>query len=314
LLGLYCALAFVASLAGGWFPLMVRLTHTRLQAAVSFVAGLMLGMALLHLIPHAAFQVGSVDRVVGWALVGFLGMFFLQRFFYHHHHDVPNEDPEDCCGGTGHDHAALAAVQTAPHAHTLAAKSARQLSWMGTTLGLTLHSLMDGFALAAAVASESLGHGGGWVGLGTALVVILHKPFDSLAISTLMTGTGCSRRGRHWLNAAYALVCPLGVVVFYQGTSHLAPGSSLFLGCALALCAGTFLCIACSDLLPELQFHSHDRFILSLSLLAGLAVAVVVGKLETSGHDHHRESPAAATDHDHDHAPESPPSPASPSR
>jgi hypothetical protein len=34
----------------------MRLTHVRLQTAVSFVAGLMLGMALLHFIPHAIHQ------------------------------------------------------------------------------------------------------------------------------------------------------------------------------------------------------------------------------------------------------------------
>jgi zinc and cadmium transporter len=41
---------------------------------------------------------------------------------------------------------------------------------------------------------------------------------------------------------------------------------------ALAFSAGTFLCIALSDLLPELQFHSHDRFKLSVALLAGVGL------------------------------------------
>ena len=38
----------------------------------------------------------------------------------------------------------------------------------------------------------------------------------------------------------------------------------------LAFSAGTFLCIALSDLLPELQFHAHDRWKLSAALLAGV--------------------------------------------
>jgi zinc and cadmium transporter len=53
-----------------------------------------------------------------------------------------------------------------------------------------------------------------------------------------------------------------------------------FLGGALAFCAGTFLCIACADLLPELQFHSHDRLKLSLALAAGLGITVVLGQVE----------------------------------
>ena len=42
---------------------------------------------------------------------------------------------------------------------------------------------------------------------------------------------------------------------------------------ALAFSAGTFLCISLSDVLPELQFHRHDRFKLSLALLLGIALS-----------------------------------------
>jgi zinc and cadmium transporter len=77
----------------------------------------------------------------------------------------------------------------------------------------------------------------------------------------------------------FALASPLGAVLFYLGASHFATGTPV-LGCALAFCAGSFLCIASSDLLPELQFHSHDRVKLSASLLAGLAVAVLIKGLE----------------------------------
>jgi zinc and cadmium transporter len=52
------------------------------------------------------------------------------------------------------------------------------------------------------------------------------------------------------------------------------------LGDALAFCAGTFLCIAGTELLPEVQFHSHDRGKLSLAVLAGISVAVLVGLFE----------------------------------
>ncbi len=94
LLVIYCALVLLASLAGGWLLLAMRLTHARLQTAVSFVSGLMLGMALLHFIPHAFHQNHSMDQTMRLALGGFLVMFFLQRFFPHHHHDVSEEAPE----------------------------------------------------------------------------------------------------------------------------------------------------------------------------------------------------------------------------
>ena len=275
LLLLYCGLVLVASLAGGWLLLLIHLNHTRLQMAVSFVAGLMLGIALLHFLPDASEQLHSLDKTVNWMLGGFLAMFFVQRFFHFHHHDMPEGDPEDCCG---HDHG----QDPVQHAHTLADKSAKQLSWVGTALGLTLHSLLDGLALAAAVAAGAKNHEA-LAGLGVALVVILHKPFDAMAVSTLMAIGGSSRRSRHLLNGLFALASPLRALLFYLGASHLAGGSGPVLGGALAFCAGSFLCIASSDLLPELQFHSHDRFKLSIMLLLGLTVAILIKQFE-AGH------------------------------
>src|SRR4051812_18593128 len=142
LLAIYCVFVLFASLAGGWLPLLIRLTHTRLQMAISLVAGLMLGIALLHFLPDAQEQLHSLDRTAGWVLGGFLAMFFLQRFFHFHHHDLPEGDPEDCCQEDEHhhDHDHGGHADHGPehghvHAHTLAEKSARQLSWIGTVLG-----------------------------------------------------------------------------------------------------------------------------------------------------------------------------------
>jgi zinc and cadmium transporter len=274
LLVIYCALVLLASLAGGWLLLAIHLTHTRLQTAVSFVAGLMLGIALLHFLPDADEQLHSLNRTAAWMLGGFLAMFFVQRFFHFHHHDLPEGDPEDCCEHEhSHDHG------HDEHVHTLADKSAKQLSWVGTALGLTLHSLLDGLALAAAVAAGAHGQSR-LAGLGVALVVILHKPFDAMAVSTLMAAGGKSRLSRHVLNGLFALASPIGAALFYFGASQFADGGAPVLGWALAFCAGSFLCIASSDLLPELQFHSHDRFKLSAALLAGITVAIIIGQFE----------------------------------
>jgi zinc and cadmium transporter len=95
-----------------------------------------------------------------------------------------------------------------------------------------------------------------------------------------MTASGSSRFSRHLLNALFSLVSPAGAILFYLGASRFADSNGVLLGCALAFCTGTFLCIASSDLLPELQFHSHDRFKLSVALLAGLSVAVLIKHFE----------------------------------
>jgi zinc and cadmium transporter len=49
---------------------------------------------------------------------------------------------------------------------------------------------------------------------------------------------------------------------------------------ALAISAGAFICIALSDLLPEVHFHSHDRLVLTVAFLLGIVLAYSVGGLE----------------------------------
>ena len=281
LIAIYSAIVILASLAGGWIPLATKLTHTRLQVAISFVAGLMLGVALLHLFPHAWHQFKSIDRAVAWMLAGFLAMFMAQRFFQFHHHDVPDEAAE-------HEHFAHDDHEHCHH--SLAAQSAKRLSWVGAAVGMTIHSLIDGIALAASVQAEPESEGGIVRGLGAFLVILLHKPFDAMAISTLMTAGGRSKYSCHLVNGIFALAIPLGVALFFIGATQVSgPTAANLLGATLAFAAGTFLCISTSDLLPEIQFHTHDRFKLSFALLAGLGLAVLIGQFETSGHDHHHD-------------------------
>jgi zinc transporter ZupT len=53
---LYCVLIAAASLLGGMLPALLRLSHTRMQVIMSFVGGLVLGVAVLHLLPHSAVE------------------------------------------------------------------------------------------------------------------------------------------------------------------------------------------------------------------------------------------------------------------
>ena len=60
LLIFYCICVAAASLAGGALPVMLKITHRRMQLVMSFVGGLMLGVALLHLLPHSLAEQGSI--------------------------------------------------------------------------------------------------------------------------------------------------------------------------------------------------------------------------------------------------------------
>ena len=52
-LTVWCLLIVAASIAGGRVPDALRLTHRSLQMVMSFVGGLMPGIGLLHMLPHA---------------------------------------------------------------------------------------------------------------------------------------------------------------------------------------------------------------------------------------------------------------------
>jgi zinc and cadmium transporter len=302
LLGIYCLLSIVASLSGGWVPLVVRLTHRRMQFAISFVSGVMLGIGMLHLLPHSFEALHSIDRTVGWALAGFLFMFFLERFFHFHHHDVGESPlPDDAPAHhdhADHDHATGHHASHASHDAHEHARAGSLFPWGGAVVGLTLHGLIDGVAMAAAVQAEA--GLAAWAGLGTFLAIVLHKPFDSLTIGTLMAADGRPPALRHLLNALYSLVTPLGVVLFFVAAQAVGEAHD-GLGQVLGFAAGAFICIATSDLLPELQFHRHDRLTLSAALVAGIAVAWGTVLLE-GGHDHsHSPTTVHEADHDHQH-------------
>lgn len=280
LLTVYCVLILLASLAGGWVPMLVKLTHRRMQIAVSFVAGLMLGVGLLHMLPHALEGARSVERIIGWLLGGFLVMFFVERFFSFHHHGVPDEHSCDELAEDPNEH---------EHEH------GHKLTWSGALFGLGMHSVLAGMALAASVRAESHGDPiSSLVGLGTFLVIFLHKPFDSLTIGTLMAVGNRPAFERHVINGLFALAIPVGALLFYLGLETVEQAASVTRAC-LAFSAGMFLCISLSDLLPELHFHHHDRFKLSAALLLGLGLAWGIAFFEAGTHEHDHNYPPAIT-------------------
>ena len=276
LLSIYCLAIFVFAALGGLLPFLFRLTHVWLQIVMSFVGGAMLGVGLLSLFPHAFYECDrAIYPPVVWLLAGFLLMFFVERVFHFHHHDAP---PDADALNHEHDHSGHS------HAHH---DKPRRITWGAALVGLALHSMVDGMTLTASVvATSSQGVAERLAGFAVFLVILFHKPFDSLTLGTLMLVGGQSAKARHLVNLLYALAVPTGACLAYLGVQYEAAGGHHVLGPLLALAAGTFVCIATSDLLPELQFHSHDRLKLSAALLAGILLAGGMVWLEESGHSH----------------------------
>jgi len=303
LLGVYCVLIVGASLFGGWLPRRFVLSHTGMQTVVSLIAGLMLSIGVFHLLPHAVIGLGEdgADRAAAGLMAGLVGMFLILRLFGSHQHspagpfagtDAAFERRGQSDAHSGHGEA--------PHGHWHGtAHGAHSLSWVGVCVGMSLHTLIDGLALAASVESDALQGTAGLWGVGTFLAVFLHKPIDSMSITSLMAMSGWSTRSQSVANSVFSLICPLGAGLFVLGLREFSGDQSVIVGWALAASAGVFLCIALCDLLPEMEFHSHNRVRLTAALLAGIALGWAITFLDPAHHHAHAhdESHVEATTH-----------------
>lgn len=287
LLSGYCVLLIGAALLGGWLSQRRNLSHTKMQTIMSFVGGLMLGIAVFHMLPHSIVMLGEEgpDRAANWLIGGLLVMFFLLRSFHFHQHGTGGLSSGDGHRACEHSHpihechdspdtnAANVATAAMP-------AKAHRLSWVGVFLGLALHTLIDGLALGASVEADASHGTVGLLGIGTFLAIFLHIPLDSVSITSVMAAGGCKPVLRHVVCATFAMICPLGATFFVFGVNYFGRQQPAIIGCALAFSAGVFLCIALSDLLPEMEFHSHNRVRLSLALLFGVALAWGIGLVE----------------------------------
>jgi zinc and cadmium transporter len=317
LLVIYCFLVLVVSLFGGSVPLYGRITHSRLQYYLSLSAGVMLGASFFHVMPEAMEQAGLVFG--WWMSLGVVGVFCIERFIAPHSHEID--------GGTVHQHENHFDKhehkhESVPnHGHgevdekvylSLEPKEQRAAApavagWMAV-LGLTIHTFTNGLGLAGAVHADfQLTR---LAGFAIFLAIALHKPADALAISTVLSRKGVSRQLIGLVQFGFALMIPIGAGAFYLIGSRMSEEHMEQLtGAALAFSAGTFLLVALSDLLPEVQFHRHDRVPLFLTLTAGVVFMGLIALLEGhhDKHGHHAQhgaevhAPGQAGGHHDDH-------------
>ena len=296
----YCAAIMAASVGGGWLPSIFRLTHTRMQTTISFVGGLMLGIAVFHLLPHSVHGNNSIDDSAWWMMTGILTMFLLIRCFHFHHHgplEISTAQEDPCAGHDAHDHdhdlemrhdhdhdhgrRASASASALPVIGQPYCHHAHQLSWLGIAIGLSLHTLIDGIALAASVEADAkYPTRMVFYGLGTFLAIMLHKPLDAVSITSLMAGSGWKSQSRFLVNLIFSTMCPLGAALFVLGIRQFSGMQDTVVCAVIAFSAGVFLCIALSDLLPEMEFHAHNRFRLTVALTAGVLLAYGITFLE----------------------------------
>ena len=293
ILVIYCAIIAVCSALGGSIPSYVNLTHRKIQLTLSLVSGVMLGVALLHLLPHSIYVLkGNVELALIVCLCGLLFMFFMIRTFHFHQHDLAVDSDHAHVKKELCDH-----QHDRHHVHCASHDGRVDLSWAGVCFGLAIHTLLDGIALAATVQSNGNSVtllGMNVAGLSVFLAIVLHKPLDALSITSLMAARGWAPDRQLAVNVVFSLMCPLGAILFFLTVNQF-ESREWILGFALAFSAGMFLCISLGDLLPEVHFHSHDRVSLSAMLVLGIAIAFAIEQLPGHQHELQLKPPSPAS-------------------
>lgn len=265
MLSMYTGAILVGALAGGALPLFASVRRSDLL--LSFSAGVMLGAAFFHMLPEAV--EGGGAAVVPFVLAGFLLLYLLERFVLVHVCAEPGPNERLSTAGAPlphHEHEPVA--EHARHAHEYphtVEGTGCDVHTLGLAawLGMSAHTVVDGFALGAASVQPELG-------VLVFLAILAHKVPNAFSLSTILISEGYSRARAVWMNAAFALMVPVGagLYVLLRELVHAQRFTSL----ALAVSAGTFLHLSLSDILPDLHRRGASKWRLSASMVAGVAV------------------------------------------
>lgn len=223
---LFLVLAALADIAGAiLFLLRKKWDDEALRVLVATGAGFMLAVAFVGMMPEA---LGQVPTAGVWAIVGFLLVHLAQHVLTPHFHY--GHETHDGLGA----HVGIAA-----------------------TLGLTVHSLIDGIAIV--VAAQTSSHLG-WL---VFAAMVWHKVPGGFTLASIVCATGGSRR------AALIAASILGTASLAGGLVYMLLQNDQWIGPALALSCGSLTYVAATDLLPEVNKKR--------TLLAPLAVVFGAG-------------------------------------
>ncbi len=271
-LALYTFAILAGALVGGSLPLIGRMGRSDL--GLSFSAGVMLGAAFLHMLPEAVEEAGAI--ATPFVIVGFLLLYLLERFVLIHVCAEPGPNARLSAAGdgtlpahAGHDHTGHAHDHALDHPHAgdlhLEDGTGCDVHTLGMAafVGMSLHTLVDGFALGAASVNARLG-------LLVFLAILAHKVPNSFSLSAILQGEGYSRGKTLAMNAAFALMVPAGAGLYMIARQVVR--AEAFTAYALAASAGTFLHLSLSDILPDLHRRGGSKVLLTGALLVGIGL------------------------------------------
>jgi ZIP family zinc transporter len=243
-------IATVAALVGGFVGISVKhVAHSTLCGLVSLAAGALLAVTVVHVVPESAAAIASAGAA-GWpltflsALAG-LGVFFVVGKYVYYMCPA--------CAATA---------------------SERQEGYLrlGILLmvTLTLHSMMDGLAIAAGYERHD-----STLGALILLAVSYHKVPEGLALVSVCRLAGWSRARSLVVTLLVEMTTALGALV---GVRALQGASTLWLGLTLGFIAGSFLYTVGFATLKEMLEHERNSIIV-YAIMGALSILLVQAAL-----------------------------------
>jgi zinc and cadmium transporter len=244
----------LATLIGGLLSVLIAASLTvgllgrLVKHLVSLSTGVLLGTALLHVLPEA-FEGQAGAHELFLTLLGGLMFFFLlekaELYRHTHHHE-----------GDGHHH----------HHHFDHEQAGR--GGLSVLVGDSIHNFCDGVIIAAAFLADT------HLGVATSLAIIAHEIPQEVGDYIVLLNAGFSRARALVYNAISGLSAVLGGVLGYF---VVGAWESLF-PYLLVVASSSFIYVAVADLIPQLQRRLPWRDTLAQLawLAAGLGLVMVV--------------------------------------
>ncbi|WP_077037767.1 ZIP family metal transporter [Pelomonas sp. KK5] len=238
--------------------LTVALLGRIVKHLVSLSTGVLLGTALLNILPEAFESHDAAPQGLFVTLLcGLLFFFLLEKaelYRHNHHHE-----------GDGHHH----------HHHFDEEQAGR--GGFSVLVGDSIHNFCDGIIIAAAFLADPR------LGLATSVAIIAHEIPQEVGDYIVLLNAGFSRAKALLFNAISGFAAVLGGLVGYF---IVGPWEALF-PYLLVAASSSFIYVAVADLIPQLQRRLPLReTVLQLAWL-GAGLALVVGVvLAGAGHHH----------------------------
>ena len=219
----------LATAAGGLLSVLIAASLTVallgrvVRHLVSLSVGVLLGTALLLVLPEAFESQVAPHRLFATLLGGLLFFFLLEKaelYRHGHHHE-----------GDGHD-----------HHHGSDADQAGRGGW-SVLVGDSIHNFCDGIIIAAAFLADFQ------LGVVTSAAIIAHEIPQEVGDYIVLLNAGFGRSKALFYNALSGLASVVGGVLGYF---VVGPWEALF-PYLLVAASSSFVYVAVADLLPQLQ-------------------------------------------------------------